>query len=138
MISTLAVSEVSYGAQDYLGFTRSLFCVARNSWTNIWPHSTSPRRNVKDVPFSERHPALGRPVYVRLLDVLLSKCELPVGFISWDQWEGEDVDEDALTELREGAQVMIMLGGKEREREYVLRDSLKRSAACQAYISGSD
>eukprot|EP00903_Cladosiphon_okamuranus_P012346 g11575.t1 len=59
---------------------------------------------LQDVPFSERHPSLGRPVYTRLLDVLLSKCELPAGFVSWDDYCGDDVDEDALTELREGAQ----------------------------------
>lgn len=40
-----------------------------------------------------------------MLDVLLSKCELPAGFVSWDDCCGDDVDEDALTELREGAQV---------------------------------
>lgn len=61
----------------------------------------------QDIPFSERHPSLGRPVYTRLLDVLLAKCELPAGFVSWDEYCGEDVDEDALTELREGAQVCL-------------------------------
>ncbi|CAN0249110.1 unnamed protein product [Scytosiphon promiscuus] len=35
----------------------------------------------QDIPFSERHPSLGRPVYTRLLDVLLAKCELPAGFV---------------------------------------------------------
>lgn len=44
-------------------------------------------------------------MYTRLLDVLLSKCELPAVFVSWDDFCGDDVDEDALTELREGAQV---------------------------------
>lgn len=57
------------------------------------------------MPFSERHPSLGRPVYVRLLDVLLKKCELPDGFTSWAEYDGEDTDEDASTELRDGAQV---------------------------------
>lgn len=46
-------------------------------------------------------------MYTRLLDVLLSKCELPAGLVTWDSFEGDgdDIDEDALTELREGAQV---------------------------------
>lgn len=79
----------------------------------LLPNPSSPfplhqKRNTKqDVPFSERHPSLGRPVYTRLLDVLLSKCELPAGLVTWDSFEGDgdDIDEDALTELREGAQV---------------------------------
>ncbi|CAN0320553.1 unnamed protein product, partial [Discosporangium mesarthrocarpum] len=37
-----------------------------------------------DVPFSERHPSLGRPVYERLLDVLLTQCEYPTDFTSWE------------------------------------------------------
>ena len=61
----------------------------------------------QDVPFSERHPSLGRPVYVRLLDILLSKCELPEGFVSWDELDADEADEDSLTELREGAQVCV-------------------------------
>ncbi|CAN0184108.1 unnamed protein product, partial [Ectocarpus sp. 8 AP-2014] len=59
---------------------------------------------LQDVPFSERHPSLGRPVYVRLLNVLLAKCELPAGFVSWSTYTGDNFDEDAITELREGAQ----------------------------------
>lgn len=59
----------------------------------------------QDVPFSARHPSLGRPVYVRLLDVLLSKCEFPEGFVSWEDQNADVVDEDSLMELREGAQV---------------------------------
>ena len=59
------------------------------------------------MPFSERHPSLGRPVYVRLLDILLSKCELPEGFVSWDDLDADETDEDSLTELREGAQVCV-------------------------------
>ncbi|CAN0497625.1 unnamed protein product, partial [Laminaria digitata] len=64
---------------------------------------------LQDVPFSERHPSLGRPVYVRLLDILLSKCELPEGFVSWDELDADEADEDSLTELREGAQVCALL-----------------------------
>lgn len=44
-------------------------------------------------------------MYARLLDVLLSKCELPEGFVSWDEYDADEADEDSLTELREGAQV---------------------------------
>lgn len=61
------------------------------------------------MPFSERHPSLGRPVYVRLLNVLLAKCELPAGFVSWSTYTGDNFDEDAITELREGAQVKFVV-----------------------------
>ena len=64
------------------------------------------RPPAQDLPFSERHPSLGRPVYVRLLDVLLSKCELPEGFVSWDDQDADEADEEAFSELREGAQVL--------------------------------
>lgn len=47
-------------------------------------------------------------MYVRLLDILLSKCELPEGFVSWDEYDADEVDEDSLTELREGAQVRVV------------------------------
>ncbi|CAM9929851.1 unnamed protein product [Choristocarpus tenellus] len=58
---------------------------------------------LQDVPFSERHPSLGRPVYERLLDVLLNQCEFPPDYSSSEEYQG-GVDLDALEELREGAQ----------------------------------
>lgn len=46
---------------------------------------------------------------MRLLNVLLAKCELPAGFVSWSTYTGDNFDEDAITELREGAQVKIVV-----------------------------
>ncbi|CAM9851993.1 unnamed protein product, partial [Phaeothamnion confervicola] len=66
---------------------------------------------LQDVPVSERHPALGRPLYARLLTVLLRQCQYPPGFDGWSNGGGGRDDdgggpdaEDAFRDLREGAQ----------------------------------
>ncbi|CAM9684349.1 unnamed protein product [Chrysoparadoxa australica] len=59
---------------------------------------------LQDVPVSERHPSLGHPVYVKLLDVLLAQCQYPQNFSSFDSYSEEHWDPEAFRELREGAQ----------------------------------
>jgi hypothetical protein len=71
-----------------------------------------PRRNIaslvldcwlrfQDIPLEERHPDLGAPLYLKVLQVLLLQCTYPQNFTNWDE---EDLDEDDFMGFREGPQ----------------------------------
>jgi hypothetical protein len=66
--------------------------------------------HLNTVPTSSRHPQLQQPLYISLLDALLSggATSLPVDFSSWAEADSAGDDEEAFARFREQCLVDVL------------------------------